>query len=1193
MDTASKGLGTGTIATPPETPMSLDNVQPSSANRALFHNYLRAFCHFEPPAHVDKNDKALRATVALEAGDLILVHSVHANGWADGTVLSTGARGWLPTNYCETFDHPFMRHLLNATTQFWDLLGINENSNLSTFVRQDYIRPLIAGVRYLLEHADCLHRDAPVVQRNAGLRRLRKGLLADLSILVQIAKRLQEVISEPFVGEVIHVLLDDLMARAFKVVTRAVGFADMLGQERMSMKPSTVMSRPGEESTIRSLDQIVAEGHPLGTDAGPIDSAKCFPEQEISSGESQNTKVETPGERQRKGGYRSNPRTPKSPSVQVSHRLSMIRPEHVQCQTLASEQLAQAHDLCISHIGSFIGLYLHSSRPASELAMTTERLICACRSLLTIAGKVATYEPERRVTIQQARTNFQHKLDELIKSTEAVFVHSEQVEDDVVMVPEQTNRLIDVGTGLIRTVGDCVVKTRKVIELVGDFDLDDPPVQEQDVERTDITAASTCTSEEQQKTIVPDSAPGHGKNASSTTSSPRKQPRQRAQTATDVEDFAKLSTNNTTGAQSLPFPASHQSLPLPARPDSRSADTSVPTITESKYTNIPTTHSASPDRQCSVGPSISSSMGTHTASLRDSGFTAVSEGSTRATTPDQAKDMGDQGTGLTDSFGSLASLRSAGNMDDSTDAEAQLLQKSFANELTLNKDGQVTGGSLPALVEQLTLGDVAPDPQFVAAFFVTFRSFTTPRELAQALIERFDYIGAGRAVGNPVRLRVYNVFKGWLETYWNAEADRAALGDIRYFALHKLKPSLPQPGDRLVELTRTIGKLYHNGTISRPLVSSVGKTATSIHGEYLSEASAPEPIITKAQLNAQRTSGGTVTAACTVLDFDPLELARQMTILASKTFCEIQPAELLSLEWNKKDSTKAENVRKMCILNTDVAHVVGDTILAPEDAKKRALVIKQWSKVAMRCLELSNYESLMAIMCSLNSSVVQRLKRTWEIVSKKTKARLAELNTVVDFSKNQASLRRRLEKPFAPCLPFLGIYLTDLTMVDAGNPKLRELPGSTSPSGEVSSVINFDKHMRMAKIVSHVQKFQVPYNLKAVPEMQEWVQVHLERMRDGHREMVGKFHRRSLVIEPKAVLDLSDAPKMPEGRRATEPSVPDEQIIPERPKTAASGQGTVRTFKPHGQTFDFLLKTNFNFKSRPEVPRIPDDMGQK
>jgi hypothetical protein len=88
--------------------------------------------------------------VPINQGDVILVHSVHPNGWADGTLLASGARGWLPTNYCEPYDHPTIRTLLKALTNLWDLVRDGENGDLMVFMRQDYVRTLIAGVRFFL-----------------------------------------------------------------------------------------------------------------------------------------------------------------------------------------------------------------------------------------------------------------------------------------------------------------------------------------------------------------------------------------------------------------------------------------------------------------------------------------------------------------------------------------------------------------------------------------------------------------------------------------------------------------------------------------------------------------------------------------------------------------------------------------------------------------------------------------------------------------------------------------------------------------------------------------------------------------------------------------------------------------------------------------------------------------------------------
>ena len=139
---------------PPLTPRSSQETLARQPSQPVFHNYLRAFYHFHPSSTVSSSTDESSITVPINQGDVILVHSVHPNGWADGTLLASGARGWLPTNYCEPYDHPTIRTLLNALTNLWDLVRDGENGDMLVFMRQDYVRSLIAGVRFFLVSGD-------------------------------------------------------------------------------------------------------------------------------------------------------------------------------------------------------------------------------------------------------------------------------------------------------------------------------------------------------------------------------------------------------------------------------------------------------------------------------------------------------------------------------------------------------------------------------------------------------------------------------------------------------------------------------------------------------------------------------------------------------------------------------------------------------------------------------------------------------------------------------------------------------------------------------------------------------------------------------------------------------------------------------------------------------------------------------
>lgn len=133
--------------TPPTTPNgSHDDLAYQPEAPPVFHNFLRAFYPFNPNHALADSS----ITLPLEEGDVVLVHSIHTNGWADGTLLANGARGWLPTNYCDAYEPEEMRSLLKGLLNFWDLLRSSSVNDSEIFGNQEFMKGLIAGVRFLL-----------------------------------------------------------------------------------------------------------------------------------------------------------------------------------------------------------------------------------------------------------------------------------------------------------------------------------------------------------------------------------------------------------------------------------------------------------------------------------------------------------------------------------------------------------------------------------------------------------------------------------------------------------------------------------------------------------------------------------------------------------------------------------------------------------------------------------------------------------------------------------------------------------------------------------------------------------------------------------------------------------------------------------------------------------------------------------
>lgn len=943
------------------------------------------------------------------------------------------------------------------------------------------------------EKSECLTRDAFLVRRHEGLRRNRKALLSDLTALVRTTKSFQVIASGNPLQDEVEYLVDEMLLKAFRVVTRGVRFLDIWNEE------------VGLSRTIAELEQTKDFASPLSPASETFVMSERAPsETETERNESRvlNRSCTSMSRCSTRMDMSEQPRpvSVTTKRISISHRVSYSGPAAASRNpNLASERLNATYDAFLGVLGSFIGLHLQS-RSSTELVVTTEQAVRSCRGLLTVVEAVCEHDAQGSALLERAKDAMYERLSELVFAARDAFRPAQCPDDELVFMPDEGKRLVQAATDCVRAAGNCLAKARLVLEQVGDFELEVLP---QDV-ATPLVGARPESQGQQQK--------GDQTGTSLRLPPPPLQIPQNTDldysppTPGLTDDTTPSSFNSRTLGSPTVAATDATSLActtiLPASPEKTSFSSSYDAPVDVKTSENRISHPKSEVGETfGRGVTSTGSNFTYHSHLRDSEMSGVSQTSTRATSPDIGSSYQAPSLKSSVSHSTLA--------EEGEETEVNILEKTYAHELIF-KDGQVMGGSLRALIEKLTAHGSTPDATFVSTFYLTFRLFATPLEFAEALADRFDYIGDTPHAAGPVRLRVYNVFKGWLESHWRHDCDNSALDFIVSFANTTLMQSLPSAGKRLLELTDKVSTLQ--GPVVPRLVSSMGKTNTATAQYVHPDTPLPPPILGKKEVNLlKQWKNGE--AAISILDFDPMELARQLTIKESRIFCAILPEELLATEWMKKNGSLAVNVRAMSTLSTDLAHLVADSILQLEEPKKRAAIIKQWVKIANKCLELNNYDTLMAIICSLNSSMISRLKRTWEVVSQKTKATLETLRGIVDVSRNYAVLRQRLQTHVPPCLPFVGTYLTDLTFVDHGNQPLRSLP---TDDGEMA-VINFDKHMKTAKIISELQRFQIPYRLAEVPELQTWMQNELVRVRSNGEKSLQTFYRRSLILEPREI----------------------------------------------------------------------------
>lgn len=475
------------------------------------------------------------------------------------------------------------------------------------------------------------------------------------------------------------------------------------------------------------------------------------------------------------------------------------------------------------------------------------------------------------------------------------------------------------------------------------------------------------------------------------------------------------------------------------------------------------------------------------------------------------------------------------------------------SDVCFNSEGQLTGATLPVLVEKMTPHDTTVEASFSTTFFLCFRLFTTPLELFAALESRYhmqaphhiqmdadEFTRWTEVQVAPVRLRIFNFFKMWLETHWNAATDYDVLEPLITFCRTSMTHSLNKPGQRLAELarkrqmagraprqamqahsaavaatsptTRAPGSLQRMMSTDR-LKLSVG-ASLDVNGMYSfttskgGNSTAPAPIVSKGLLATLKSSN-----KANVVDVDPLELARQLTIMESKIYCSILPEELLGQEFSKKAGiSNAVHIKTMSSLSTYITGWISECILNEEDARKRTQLVKYFIKLGDRCLGLNNFNTLMAIQCALNSSTISRLKKTWDGLPAKYRQMMDYQRQSTEHTRNFAGYRQTLRQTVAPALPFVGLFLTDLTFCHEGN-----APTRPSPGDPMKKLLNFDKYVKMSRIIGDLQRFQVPYNLQEVPEIQAYLQAALNEVSSGRGAgSADDLYRRSLLLEPRS-----------------------------------------------------------------------------
>ncbi|CAK6956028.1 LOW QUALITY PROTEIN: ras-specific guanine nucleotide-releasing factor 2-like [Scomber scombrus] len=209
-----------------------------------------------------------------------------------------------------------------------------------------------------------------------------------------------------------------------------------------------------------------------------------------------------------------------------------------------------------------------------------------------------------------------------------------------------------------------------------------------------------------------------------------------------------------------------------------------------------------------------------------------------------------------------------------------------------------------------------------------------------------------------------------------------------------------------------------------------------------------------------------------------MELAEQITLLDHIVFRGIPYEEFLGQGWMKVDkSERTPFIMKTSQHFNDMSNLVASQIMTHTDVGSRASSIEKWLAVADICRCLNNYNGVLEITSALNRSAIYRLKKTWAKVCKQTKALMDRLQKTVSSEGRFKNLRETLKNCNPPCVPYLGMYLTDLAFIEEGTPNFTE-----------EGLVNFSKMRMISHIIREIRQFQqAPYRIEHQPKVTQFL----------------------------------------------------------------------------------------------------------
>ncbi|ESP00875.1 hypothetical protein LOTGIDRAFT_238436 [Lottia gigantea] len=394
----------------------------------------------------------------------------------------------------------------------------------------------------------------------------------------------------------------------------------------------------------------------------------------------------------------------------------------------------------------------------------------------------------------------------------------------------------------------------------------------------------------------------------------------------------------------------------------------------------------------------------------------------------------------------------------------------------------IKSGTLEKLVECMETCQGDLDSSHLNVFLSTYRTFATPEQVLKTIMDRYIMLKSVSKdddrsdMVEEQQKTIRSVLSVWLDTQsedFREPPDYPCLLDLEDFA----KEYIPD--------------------------SDLALRARHRLEKFQKESKNLEATMSKMQIEkpaARRNSRHQHNGETEHIDFNQLSnhlIAQQLTYKDAELFRKVVPHHCLGSVWSRRRKKGGEDPLTVAATIQEFNNVslrVISTILNTKGMKTshRAKILQRWIEIAQELRDLKNFSSLRAIISGLQSSPVYRLRKTWSALPKNVMVLFTELSEIFSEENNQITSRELLMKEATAkfpdiesqnktlqrrnqlkrqswiengivqgTVPYLGTFLTDLTMIDTALPDITD-----------ENLINFEKHRKEFEVIAQLKLLQ-------------------------------------------------------------------------------------------------------------------------